>query len=887
MNIHPVLRKIIQLGSLFFIGLVLAACGAGSSSNDKSPAISTYAVTGTVTGDLVSGVTITLVNSANPTAGLFATSDTKGSYSFASLENGKYTATPAKTGYVFNPSSFAFEVSGANVILSPFSSKANVIQTYTISGKVTGDVTQNVKITLNSGASTLSTANGTYSFTGLSNGNYTLTPSLPGYDFSPASLSTTVKDSNVTLLNDFVATSLKTATYSISGTAATENGTALSGVTLSLTGFATTSTTTDASGKYSFPGLSNNSNYIVTPSKAGYIFSPNSSSANVSGADVSVVNFTATKDVAKTYTLSGTITGPGLAGVGLTLSPGGATTTSNASGNYSFPGLVNGNYTVTPSLANYTFTPSSVSANINNANATAGNLVSTALPPTQYTISGTVNGAVNVTINLTGAATKSVISDTNGNYNFAGLANGNYNVTPVKSGYTFNPASATANVSGGSVNVLVFTATVYVPPTYTLSGRVTGVALQNVLITLSGAASATTSTNSTGNYSFAGLANGSYKISPSKVGYTFSPASSTVTVNSANTSVADFIVGAPYKLNDTGVAASQCYEKVAVPPGTAGVPTYFVDCRSTGAITLSAEQDGNVGRDANVDTNNNIDGNLGFSFSSVPGGCIVDNVTGLMWENKTAANSAATYNTNGASSYVGTVNSAALCGFNDWRLPTPTELHSIIDYGTLNAYGPKIDTAIFPNTQNGFYWTGTLYKIDSTKTWGVYFSIAAITGSSATDNTNTAFHYVRLVRGGIAAAPAFIINGAEVTDQRTGLIWKRCAEGMGFSGTACTGIASGASVETALPMAANQPGGWRLPNIKELASIADLTRSNPALDTAIFPLMTANNINLLFRTSTPDTDFPGYAYYVDFKDGASYAIDASYLYSVLLVRNAP
>lgn len=62
-------------------------------------------------------------------------------------------------------------------------------------------------------------------------------------------------------------------------------------------------------------------------------------------------------------------------------------------------------------------------------------------------------------------------------------------------------------------------------------------------MTLSGARSATTVTDSTGNYSFDGLALGSYTITPSKSGYTFSPLSSAKTINVGSISGVNFTVG--------------------------------------------------------------------------------------------------------------------------------------------------------------------------------------------------------------------------------------------------------------------------------------------------------------------------------------------------------
>ena len=53
-------------------------------------------------------------------------------------------------------------------------------------------------------------------------------------------------------------------------------------------------------------------------------------------------------------------------------------------------------------------------------------------------------------------------------------------------------------------------------------------------MTLSGAKSGTTITDASGNYTFTGLDNGSYTITPSRTGFTFSPTSSPQTVSGAN-----------------------------------------------------------------------------------------------------------------------------------------------------------------------------------------------------------------------------------------------------------------------------------------------------------------------------------------------------------------
>ncbi len=86
-------------------------------------------------------------------------------------------------------------------------------------------------------------------------------------------------------------------------------------------------------------------------------------------------------------------------------------------------------------------------------------------------------------------------------------------------------------------------------------------------------------------------------------------------------------------------------------------------------------------------------------------GTVTDNATGLMWEQKTAdggpQDTEITYTWKDALAYC---ESLLLAGYNDWRLPNTKELERVIDLG---ADDPAINTAFFPNTQSGQYWTGT------------------------------------------------------------------------------------------------------------------------------------------------------------------------------------
>jgi len=66
------------------------------------------------------------------------------------------------------------------------------------------------------------------------------------------------------------------------------------GTNVTLSGPASASTIGNRSGTYSFSGLANGT-YAITPSRSGYIFSPNVQSVAINGSDVSGIDFTASQ----------------------------------------------------------------------------------------------------------------------------------------------------------------------------------------------------------------------------------------------------------------------------------------------------------------------------------------------------------------------------------------------------------------------------------------------------------------------------------------------------------------------------------------------------------------------------------------------------------------
>ena len=159
-------------------------------------------------------------------------------------------------------------------------------------------------LTLSGAASATTTANstGAYSFTGLAAGTYAVTPSNTGFTFSPTTQAATITTANITALN-FAAAAQTGPSASISGTIVPTSGGA--GATVLLSGPTAATTTTNASGSYTFTGLPNGT-YTVTPSEAGFAFTPTNKNVTLSGTNQTGINFTAAPGTAHSVVLTWT-----------------------------------------------------------------------------------------------------------------------------------------------------------------------------------------------------------------------------------------------------------------------------------------------------------------------------------------------------------------------------------------------------------------------------------------------------------------------------------------------------------------------------------------------------------------------------------------------------
>ncbi len=134
----------------------------------------------------------------------------------------------------------------------------------------------------------------------------------------------------------------------------------------------------------------------------------------------------------------------------------------------------------------------------------------------------------------------------------------------------------------------------------------------------------------------------------------------------------------------------------------------------------------------------------------------------------------------------------------------------------------------------------------------------------------------------------FTLNGDEVTDTATELVWQRCS--LGQTGSDCSG---GSAVtytwRQALQVAEAERSktgvSWRLPNFKELLSITDGKCHNPAIDLAFFPSTLSSFYWTASPSAYPETGVDGWSFSIEFSGGGSFHFSRSRDLYVRLVRD--
>lgn len=267
------------------------------------------------------------------------------------------------------------------------------------------------------------------------------------------------------------------------------------------------------------------------------------------------------------------------------------------------------------------------------------------------------------------------------------------------------------------------------------------------------------------------------------------------------------------------------------------------------------------------------------SYTDNGDGTVTDNVTGLMWEQSTDKNGDGEINYSDKEYYGDALEGAASCttgGYTDWRLPSIKEQYSLImyygaepsptatsqstavpflntdyfafGYGDLNASdnGATADERLI----DAQYATSTIYVSTtmngSATMFGVNFGDGRIKGYPSTDKKK---YYVQYVRGNEAYGTNDFAdnNDGTITDNATGLMWMQNDDG------------SGMLWEDALTYAENFSyagySDWRLPDVKELQSILDYSRSPETTSSAaIDPIFNCTAIT----NEGGDVDYPFY-----------------------------
>lgn len=233
------------------------------------------------------------------------------------------------------------------------------------------------------------------------------------------------------------------------------------------------------------------------------------------------------------------------------------------------------------------------------------------------------------------------------------------------------------------------------------------------------------------------------------------------------------------------------------------------------------------------------------------GDCVIDKVTGLMWQKG--------YQEMSFSDAISNASKQSSCGYSDWRVPTIKELYSLIlftgetptDYNSSTGGIPYLNTNYFDfkyfgpesgsRSIDAQYLTSTKYLSttmggDATF-FGVNFADGRIKGYPISNKATgvESKKYIKYVRGNENYGKNNFVDNSDgtISDLATSLMWQQSDSEAGYNWEGALSYCE--------KLTLSNYSDWRLPNSKELHSIVDYTRSP---DTTNSPA-----INSLFKTS--------------------------------------
>ncbi len=239
------------------------------------------------------------------------------------------------------------------------------------------------------------------------------------------------------------------------------------------------------------------------------------------------------------------------------------------------------------------------------------------------------------------------------------------------------------------------------------------------------------------------------------------------------------------------------------------------------------------------------------SYTDNHDGTITDNVTGLMWTKSCDTDGDGDIDVDDKLSYteaLESVSSVNVGGYTDWRVPTIKEQYSLIYFAGIDPSGydgESDDLVPFVNTDyfdfnygdesagerliDAQMVTTTTYVSTTMQgaetVFGVNFADGRIKGYGSGPMPGQSVDkqfYVYYVRGNTQyGINDFDDNGdSTISDNATGLMWTQNDSGEGMTWQAALAWVQEKNAENYLGY-----NDWRLPNVKELHSIVDYTRS--------------------------------------------------------------